>query len=723
MVRLVIASATALFLELAVIRWAGAHVLYLSYVANFVLLAAFLGLGVGCLLAARVSPSRASWMVSLAPAAMTVLVLLVALVEVEVIVDSPQVVYFHNELSPVAVPPWVTLPLLGLAITGLFTSLGVAIGRELAAAPRLGAYSVDVAGSLAGIAAFLGASQLGVRAEAWFAASGLALVLLGSRRRVTLFTGAVLVLVATAVVAWTDAGSEWSPYYRVSVMDLGPAGARAAGDPTAGTPQYRLRVNSVTHQYVSDIRRREPFYEFPYRARGARVGGLSAGTWLVDTAPQPVAAPPPGAALPLRRVLIVGAGTGTDTAFALAYGAELVDAVEIDPVLARIGRELHPNRPFDDPRVQVVVDDARAFLETVTEPYDLVVFGLPDSLTLASPLAGLRLESFLFTVECFSRVLAALEPTHGLFVAYNYYREPWLVGRIAAAIAGGMGAEPVVLTGPDRNLAAVFLAGPGVASIPATLGAEWGFKRTLAGAAEPVVPDDDWPFLYLKERAVPTHLAEAMAAMVAFAAAAVFAALGATRRRQGAGTPSKPSAGLAAAAPFFFMGAAFLLLETTGLVRLSLLFGTTWRVNGLVFFAVLSMVLVANLIASTVPLRRPLPLFLLLMVALAAAWALPPSAMAGLPPLARYVACSAVLFAPILLANLIFSRFFRESVDPALAFGANLVGAVFGGALEYVSLAAGYRALLIVAACLYFAAAASALVRRPRTSDLGRQTS
>ncbi len=722
MVRLVIASATALFLELAVIRWAGAHALYLSYVANFVLLAAFLGLGVGCLLAARVSPSRASRLVSLAPAAMTLLVLLVALVEVEVVVDSPQVVYFHNELSPVAVPAWVTLPLLGLAITALFTSLGVAIGRELAAAPRLGAYSVDVAGSLVGIAAFLGASQLGVRAEAWFAASGLALLLLGSRRRATLFAGAMLVLVATVVVAWTDAGSEWSPYYRVTVLELDPAGARMAGDPTAGTPQYRLRVNSVTHQYVSDIRRREPFYEFPYRARGARVAGLPAGTWLVDTAPQPPAAASTGAALPMRRVLIVGAGTGTDTAFALAYGAEHVDAVEIDPVLARIGREIHPNRPFDDPRVRVVVDDARAFLETVTEPYDLVVFGLPDSLTLASPLAGLRLESFLFTRECFARVQAALEPTQGLFVAYNYYREPWLVGRIAAAIAGGMGTEPVVLTGPDRNLAAVFLAGPGVASIPATLGAEWGFTRTLAGGAEPVVPDDDWPFLYLKERAVPTHLAEAMAAMVAFAAAAVFAALRGTRRREGVAA-STASPGLAAAAPFFFMGAAFLLLETTGLVRMSLLFGTTWRVNGLVFFAVLSMVLVANLIASTVPLRRPLPLFLLLLLALATAWALPPSAMAGLPPLARYAAGSAVLFAPILLANLIFSRFFRESVDPALAFGANLVGAVFGGALEYTSLALGYRMLLVVAAGLYLAAALSALVLGRQTSDVGRRTS
>src|SRR6059036_1712042 len=52
-VRLVLASALMLFLELALIRWLGANVLHLSYFSNIVLLGSFLGVGVGFLRAGR----------------------------------------------------------------------------------------------------------------------------------------------------------------------------------------------------------------------------------------------------------------------------------------------------------------------------------------------------------------------------------------------------------------------------------------------------------------------------------------------------------------------------------------------------------------------------------------------------------------------------------------------------------------------------------------------
>ena len=100
-----------------------------------------------------------------------------------------------------------------------------------------------------------------------------------------------------------------------------------------------------------------------------------------------------------ERVLIIGAGSGTDTALALAKGAKHVDAVEIDPKLAQIGRDFHPEGVYQDPRVTVHVNDGRAFLNSSNEKYDLVVYALTDSLTLVSSTAGVRLESFLFTEE------------------------------------------------------------------------------------------------------------------------------------------------------------------------------------------------------------------------------------------------------------------------------------------------------------------------------------
>ena len=46
-------SALILFLELASIRWFSAHVLYLTFFTNVVLLGSFLGLSLGCLVAHR----------------------------------------------------------------------------------------------------------------------------------------------------------------------------------------------------------------------------------------------------------------------------------------------------------------------------------------------------------------------------------------------------------------------------------------------------------------------------------------------------------------------------------------------------------------------------------------------------------------------------------------------------------------------------------------------
>ena len=101
----------------------------------------------------------------------------------------------------------------------------------------------------------------------------------------------------------------------------------------------------------------------------------------------------------LRNVLIVGAGGGSDVAIALAHGAKHVDAVEIDPGIYALGRRLNPNRPYQDPRVTIHIDDGRAFLQRTHNTYDLILFALPDSLALVSGQSALRLESFIFSAR------------------------------------------------------------------------------------------------------------------------------------------------------------------------------------------------------------------------------------------------------------------------------------------------------------------------------------
>jgi hypothetical protein len=151
----------------------------------------------------------------------------------------------------------------------------------------------------------------------------------------------------------------------------------------------------------------------------------------------------------------------------------------------------------------------------------------------------------------------------------------------------------------------------------------------------------------------------------------------------------------------FFMGAAFLLLETKNIVQFALLFGTTWFVNALVTAGVLVSVLAAVEVSRHVVIRRPALLYAGLLATLVVAWAVPPGSLLSLSPLPRFVVAVIIAFAPIFLANMVFAQRFRNTGDSGTAFGANLLGAMVGGILEYTSLVIGYRWLLVLVALLY----------------------
>jgi hypothetical protein len=154
----------------------------------------------------------------------------------------------------------------------------------------------------------------------------------------------------------------------------------------------------------------------------------------------------------------------------------------------------------------------------------------------------------------------------------------------------------------------------------------------------------------------------------------------------------------------FLLGAAFLLLETKNVTGFALYFGTTWLVNALVFGGVLLAVLAA--VEFTRRFRVP-PLrsmYVILFGGLILAWVVPTSWVLSLPFVLRLVVAVTLAFIPIMAANVIFAKRFSSTSQPTLAFGTNLLGAMFGGCLEYLALASGYRSLLIVCAVLYFGA-------------------
>jgi hypothetical protein len=154
-------------------------------------------------------------------------------------------------------------------------------------------------------------------------------------------------------------------------------------------------------------------------------------------------------------------------------------------------------------------------------------------------------------------------------------------------------------------------------------------------------------------------------------------------------------------ADLFFMGVAFLLLETKYVVQFALLFGTTWVVNAFVFAGVLLSVLAAVALSKRVTIRAPARLYGLLLVAVIIAFVVPLEALLNLAFLPRLLVATSLAFFPIFTANLVFSERFKTTADTTTAFGANLLGAMIGGVLEYAALITGYRMLLVIVAVLY----------------------
>ncbi len=152
-----------------------------------------------------------------------------------------------------------------------------------------------------------------------------------------------------------------------------------------------------------------------------------------------------------------------------------------------------------------------------------------------------------------------------------------------------------------------------------------------------------------------------------------------------------------------------MLLETKGVVHLALLFGSTWIVNSIVFFAILVMVLLSNLY---VVLVKPKPACLVLWVAhrltgdrgLFADGCI--SRVAGRDQ-NHFVL--RVTFVPIFFAGVVFATEFRDSKHPDVDFGSNIGGVILGGLSENFSLIVGFKHLLLLAAGYYLV---SAMFRR-----------
>lgn len=726
--RLFLVSFLILFLELACIRWFGSSVIFLTFFTNIILMASFLGMSVG-LLSASGKRDWAQWTVPiLALACALALVSLGAhegfsRISVDVgSQSSPQQIFFGTEYrakdpSRISIPIELIAGVFFTLIALVFVGLGQIMGRAFNAInDRIEAYTADIAGSICGIVVFGLCSYFELPPLVWFTIS-LFLFFMVKRgegtdsstpaiRRLLTSVAALCILLFVAFPEGkfrNEAETYWSPYYKINYVP---------------PPGRVIFTNNIGHQEMRKIETQGPAYCLPHLLN-RDAGGQ-----------------------PFGDVLIIGAGSGNDVQAALSLGAKSIDAVEIDPRIQKLGMRDHPDQPYSDPRVTRHNDDGRSFVRKTQKKYDLVVYALVDSLVLHSGYSSLRLESFLFTKQAMEDIKAKLKPG-GMFAMYNFYRQGWVVERLAKGGKEVFGTDPIVFSLPHRDAirteeaqfgSYTFILCGGNEKIKQALAKhgnfwvnshpKWNVSRNGYGAKAPapidegagdknpkwlqiapaqinppadtIVPDDNWPFLYLRDRTIPGLNIRGIVLIGVLSLALLFL-LGIKGGDASGPTLSRSTFNW----QMFFLGAGFMLLETKSVVHMALLFGSTWVVNSFVFGTILLMILLSNIwVAKTRP-KNILPYYVLLIVTLAIGLLVPMNTFLALPGAAKIIASCAITFVPVFFAGVVFSTAFRESRKPDVDFGSNVAGIILGGLLENLSLATGFNELLGVAALLY----------------------
>lgn len=702
--RLILISFLSLYLELTFIRWAPMQVRLLAYFSNYVLIAALLGLGLGMMLA-----DKSRRLLVFLPAALTVMVVAVLILErsdfvVPLVAEGQFIWNYLAGIKASGLLAYGILVAFFLAVAGLFALIGQEVGRALRPFASLKAYSLNIVGSLLGVAGFAVVSFMEAPPPVWFGVGGVVLLAYmwsADHTKMGLLLTAVWLLATVLIVERDSFASgverNWSPYYEIESTPIIDNGVRIGSN---------ITVNKDSHQQALDL------------SEQATTDRYIAGRARLYNLPYNFANP--------QRVLVVGAGTGNDTAAALrnAPGAR-IDAVEIDPVIARLGSSLHPEHPYDAPNVNVVIDDARSFLQKSDERYDLIVFGFLDSHRLFSHMSSVRMDNYVYTLENFRRVKERLTDDGVVAVTFTIH-EKWIADRIFTVMTEAFGHPPLVYQGDANGYGTTFLTGPKQLSAPVSSTVidvasakdkvfadrkqiTWRYSDTEGYLDSALFSDhaelltDDWPFLYMRSRSIPPNYMFAL--LLTFMATLLLV------WRMVPSIDMKKSANW----NFFALGAAFALLETRGITEIALVFGSTWVTNTIVIGAILTMILLANLVVAR--WHPPLTwVYAGLFGVVIIDFLFPLQRLLGLSFGTQVLAAGIRVAAPMFFAGIVFARWFERTDTPSAALGANLIGAVLGGLLEYLSLIIGLRKLYLLALLFYAVSAAIAfgLVRHSR---------
>ena len=690
-------SFTALFLELLTIRLISTEIRIFAYLSNLVLLASFVGLGIGMIIKKKLSIVLSSLL----------LFFLLVIVSANYIVRWTNLEFkIFSGITELLAPLsesyiWFQIDtysktgiVIGLIFTvfifsliaASFTPIGQVLGNSLKKHKSpIFAYSINIISSIAGMWAFQAFTL--ARFTPYF---GLIIVLgllvLFAKSRLEKYTLIIIFAISISYIVPKVESQNiiyWSPYQKLSLSPILKSIANNNPQPEG----WYLEVNNVGYMSLLDLSDK-------YQASAeAQINELYNRKQEIDFRYGDHYALPFKFKPKARKVLIVGAGAGNDAAAALRNIESRIDVVEIDPTIVEIGKKFHPEKPYQNSNINIFVEDGRTFFQRSKDKYDLVIMGLADSHTLSSSMTNLRLDHYLYTQESLKEIKKLLKDDGILFLTFEVTRD-WIGSRLENGLRDVFDQEPLVFEVRSKGVfgwggvAFVVSKNPQIVNnilLHEDNLATFIHENHKSYSSNLKSLTDNWPYLYLDKPRIPIiHLLIA----VVFLIGGFF-----LLRVKNFGKNSIDWS-------MFALGAAFLLFEFQNVSKTGLIFGLTWVTNLFTISAILILLLLANF-AVYKKLISPKSAFIYLIVTLIIQLLIPLRIFNSWPYLAKISLASLFLNLPVFFGGVIFTNILVRSRNKAKAFGSNFLGSVFGVLAEMVTFLTGLHFLLYLIIILY----------------------
>lgn len=662
---LFICSFSALFFELLLIRWLPTSIYILGYFKNCILFATFLGFGVGC--ATRYSHKRIIPLFSILVSLFVVIVKILEKYTMVIPWQTGEVLWPQFKIMPFSISLHIMLLVVFIITALLMIPLGHQVGKHLNKFKPIPAYSINIGASLLAIVIFLILGFLQLGPFFWFSIQFLSFfyILRNSKLGILLNIFSITIVLAT-LIYFSSPNETWSPYYKITIQEK----------PDLLTNSRLISVNNNGHQVIFDF---SPKYLSSHKKGNTVTWRFMNNNFYIYNSAYAIKRP--------TSVLIIGGGTGNEAAAALRNGVEKIHVVEIDPVIINIGFNYHPEKPYQNPHVKIINDDARHYMATTKEQYDLIIFGFLDSQSCLSAMSNIRLDNYVYTLESFNNAKDILT-SDGLLQVTYYSIVNFIRIRIYATLLQVFKQSPQMYTLNNDDGVTLLFAGPAITNkhnvkIP-------GLVRKIFLRLPPIhLATDDWPYLNLPGHQIGRDYLAGLGIMFLISFFIVYGFLL-------KGNTQIYSKRMSFSWMFFLQGTIFMLLETNTITRMALLMGSTWIVTSLSIVFVLIAALTSNYIVHNYTFPSLKIIFLFLLTTLSLNYVVKFDYWLNMNRTFGIISASLWLYLPILGSSLLFGRLFQQSKENNYHFGINILGAILGGMLEYLSLIKGINSIYLV---------------------------